>query len=382
MALRAWVSLALMTVCAARAFAADEATPGTAPAAAPAAAAAEAPPALALTAYLDAAYAYLSGDGLFTSGAADRVFDLRRDAFTLQQAAVNAAYQPKEGFGGVVNLTAGDVAPVIRACGAPVQDSKFDLTQAYAQYATAGFTLMAGKFVTLAGAEVIASPADTNYSRSILFGYAEPFTHTGLRTSYAASDLLTLYLGVNNGWDDFKDTDSAKTLEAGVALSPSKTLSFAASGYFGTERSGGLVNTGPEGQRALVDLVATWALTEQLTLVANYDWGHQANALVAAGGTDQAATWNGLAGYVNYTFSDHWKTSVRTEFLDDAQGYRTGVPQTWHETTGTVAYLPSKFVELRAELRVDGSDTKAFQSAAGNPAANQQSAALQALFKY
>lgn len=340
------------------------------------------PKGVVLTAYLDAAYEYLSGDGLFTSDVPDRVFDLRRDAVSLQQAAVNFAYQPAEGFGGVVNLTAGDVAPIIRAYGAPVQDSKFDVTQAYAQYTVSGLTLMAGKFVTLAGAEVIASPADTNYSRSILFGYAEPFTHTGLRSMYAASDLVTLYLGVNNGWDDFKGTNPDKTVEAGVGLTPSKALSITASGYFGEARTGGLVNYGSKGLRSLVDIVATWAVTEQLSLIVNYDWARQDNAVPAAVSSDLRANWNGLAGYVNYTFDDHWKSSIRAEYFDDEQGYRTGVPQTWRELTTTIAYLPSKNLELRTEIRTDASDARAFQSSNGSPVKNQQSVALQALFKY
>jgi hypothetical protein len=335
-----------------------------------------------MTAYLDAAYAHPSGDGLFTSGVPDRVFDLRRDAFTLQQAAINLAYQPTDGFGGVLNLIYGDVAPVIRAYGAPVQDSKFDMTQAYLQYATSGVTLLAGKFVTLAGAEVIASPADTNYSRSILFGYAEPFTHTGLRSVYAANDLVTLYLGVNNGWDDVKDNNAGETLETGIGLIPSKTLSITAAGYFGQERGGGLINYGPEGLRSLVDLVATWTPLEQLTLIANYDWGRQDNAVLVTTGSDLRATWQGLAGYVNYTFNEHWKSSVRAEYFDDEQGYRTGVPQTWRELTTTIAFLPLKCIELRGEFRVDKSDVQSFESPGGNPAHDQQSVALEALIKY
>jgi hypothetical protein len=369
----AWIWLPVLAGFAAMTAAADEAADsGTVPAA----------PGVVTTAYLDVGYEYLSGDGLFISGAQDRVFDARRDALSLQQAAVTVAYQPKEGFGGVLNLTAGDAAAVIRAYGSPVQDSKFDMTQAYVQYAASALTVSAGKFVSLAGAEVIASPANTNYSRSILFGYAEPFTHTGLRSAYAANDLVTMYLGVNNGWDDFKDTNGAKTLEAGVALTPSRTLSVVASGYFGEERSGGLVNDGPQGERSLVDLVATWALTEQLSLIVNYDWGRQDNVLAALPGANRRANWRGLAGYANYTFTDHWKASVRAETLDDAQGYRTGVPQTWRELTTTIAYLPLKCIELRAEFRIDTSAVKSFESAAGNAAQDQESVALQALFKY
>jgi hypothetical protein len=203
-----------------------------------------------------------------------------------------------------------------------------------------------------------------------------------LRSAYAESDLVTLYLGVNNGWDDLKDTTPGKTLETGVALTPSKTLSLVAAGYFGAARSEGLSNHGPVGQRSLIDMVATWALTEQLALVVNYDRGRQDNAVLEPAGADFRATWDGLAGYVNYTFNDHWKSSIRAEYLDDEQGYRTGVPQTWRELTTTIAYLPIKSIELRGELRADASDVKAFQSASGNPAKDQQSVAFEALIKY
>ena len=365
MAARARMFLAMLAVFASTACAADDT-----------------PTSLVLSAYLDVAYAYLSGDGLFTSGVPDRLFDPRTDTFSLQQAAVNVAYQPKEGFGAVANLIAGDTAPVIRSYGGPFQNSKIDLTQAYLQYAAPRLTVMAGQFVTLAGAEVIASPADTNYSRSILFGYAEPFTHTGLRSMVSANDLVTLYLGVNNGWDDFKDTNAGKTLETGIGLSPSTTLSFVGFGYFGAARSAGLVNVGATGQRALVDIVAIWAPTEQLALIANYDWGRQDKAIATTAGPELPATWKGLAAYLNYAFNEQWKSSVRIEYFDDEQGYRTGVRQTWRELTATIAYLPVKSIELRGEFRIDGSDAKAFQSASSNPASDQQSLSLEALFKY
>jgi hypothetical protein len=77
----------------------------------------------------------------------------------------------KEGFGAVGNVTLGNDANVIRSYGSIVSTSKVDLAQAYAQWAAPG--------VPLAGAEVIASASNPNFSRSILFGFAIPYTHTG-----------------------------------------------------------------------------------------------------------------------------------------------------------------------------------------------------------
>src|SRR5215470_4992870 len=53
-------------------------------------------------------------------------------------------------------------------------------------------TIDGGKFVTMHGYEVIESRDNWNYSRSLLFTWAIPFFHSGLRASYAPSDKLAL----------------------------------------------------------------------------------------------------------------------------------------------------------------------------------------------
>ncbi|MEI8298348.1 MAG: outer membrane beta-barrel protein [Pseudomonadota bacterium] len=338
---------------------------------------------LTLNGYVEASYSHLSGEGLFTSGVANRVFDTQPSGFAVQQAAISIGYQPKEGFGAFVNLTAGNDADLIASYDAMGKTSKFDVTQAYVQYAGSNYTVIVGKFVTLAGAEVIGSPSSANFSRSILFGYTIPFTHTGVRATFAAADTVNLILGVNNGWDALKDTNTAKTVEVGATFVPVKTFTVAASGYFGKERIGGLVGSGPEGERTLIDVVATWNATDALTFVLNYDYGKQAD-VTGGESTPVDATWNGLAGYANYTVSDSWKVSLRAEYLDDKDGYRTGVMQKWKEVTGTVAYLPTKAVELRFEVRADSSDVQSFVKsiAAAEVAKSQTSVAVQALYKF
>ncbi|HUO80272.1 MAG TPA: outer membrane beta-barrel protein [Steroidobacteraceae bacterium] len=338
--------------------------------------------------YLDVSYQHLDGTGQFANGSPDRVFDARQDAFTLHQAAVTVGYQPKEGFGALVNLIAGQDADVFAPYDInPGAHSKFDFPQAYVQYATGPLTVIAGRFVTLAGFETIDPRTDTNFSRSILYGFAIPFAHTGIRATVVASDQLTVNVGIVNGWDDLKDTNSAKTLELGATFTPVKALSLTVDGYVGKERVGGLTEVGPEGQRKLVDVIGSWNITESLALVLNYDWGRQDGG-APDGGT---ARWNGLAGYLNYSFNDHWRASLRGEYFDDQDGYRTGFVQTWKEATLTVAWLPSKAVELRLEGRADRSDHPVFVkdgayfTSEGDPrylGDQQGSVAVEALFKF
>ena len=270
------------------------------------------------------------------------------------------------------------------------------MTQAYVQYASGSWTLIGGKFVTLAGAETINPTTDSNFSRSILFGYAIPFTHTGFRASYALNDQIGLTLGVNNGWDQLSDANKQKTLEFGVTLAPVKGFTLVVDGYVGKEPLGivGNVPTSAEGDRLLVDVVATWAITDKLTLVGNFDYGEQKDD--TAGALIDKYQWDGGALYVSYQFTDQWSATLRGEILDDKDGYRTGVVdpttgkgQKWKEVTLTVGYAPSKNFLLRLEGRYDKSDvTGAFvesvdsttEAVQGND--KQSSVAIEAIYKF
>ena len=332
-----------------------------------------------ISGYVDAAYSHLSGTGLFTSGVSNRVFDTEPNSFNLHQAAITIAKQPKEGFGGLVNIVAGRDARVIKSFDQSTND--FDVTQAFAQYASGSLTIIGGKYVTLAGAEVINSTADVNYSHSILFGYAIPFSHTGVRATFAANDMVSLILGVNNGWDQVKDANKQKTVEVGVSVTPNKAFSLAAQGYSGTEQVAGFTDpTG--GKRNLIDLVGTFNATDQLTFILNPDWGTQENFTSLVNGSTIKAKWQGIAGYVNYSISDMWRLVLRAEYFDDKDGYRTGVIQKWKEATLTLAYLPTKSIELRAEVRGDKSDKNSFVKSGGSTSDTQNSVGLQALYKF
>ena len=317
-----------------------------------------------LTGHVDIGYTNLRGSGKFDSGVNSRVFDFDRNKANLQSIDLQLAKTPENGFGGLLDVTLGKDADTIAAYGtidrtrgpANGVDKRADVTQAFIHYGAGPLTLIAGKFVTLSGAEVIKSAADTNYSRSILFGYAIPFTHTGVRATYKASDTLTLIGGVNQGWDAFKDTNSDKTIELSAALTPDKAVSLLVTGYSGKEQLANYPKSIEKGTRNLLDFVATLTVNDQLTLIGNYDYGSQDSGSAGFG----KAKWQGFAGYANYQFNEQWRVSLRGEYFDDKDGYRTGIAQKWKEATATVAYLPDKHLELRAEVRGDRSDNDAF----------------------
>ncbi len=232
---------------------------------------------------------------------------------------------------------------------------------------------------TLAGQEVIKASGNTNFSRSILFGYAIPFTHTGVRTTYKVSDAVSLIAGLNNGWDSAADQNSQKTIELGAALNPAKSFALTAQVYSGAEP--GLV--GAMGTRTLLDLVGTYTVSDSLNFVLNYDNGSQDDAVTVG----SKAKWDGFAFYANYQINDPWRVSARVENFKDTDGYRTGVGigtggQTWKEGTVTVGYAASKSTELRGEIRKDFSNVEAFGFSDGIARKAQDSVALEAVYKF
>ncbi|MEY4760718.1 MAG: hypothetical protein RLZZ200_574 [Pseudomonadota bacterium] len=326
---------------------------------------------VAVHGYVSAGYLYNSGLGNY------RTFDVQHDSFDLHQAGLTVAYQPTEGFGGVVNVVAGHDAGLLNAYTSGGGSGDINLTQAFVQYASGSWTVMGGRFATLVGAEVINPTLNVNTSRSLLFNY-EPLTHTGVRAVYAYDSTLSFTFGLNNGWDQVNDLNSQKTIEAGMLWAPSKAFTLGAQGYYGTEPA---YAGGSAGARTIIDLVATWTLSDSLSLVLNYDYGSQEKTLLPSTSLG-TASWQGVAGYLNYAIDDNWRVSLRAEYFDDEDGARTGTPQKLKEGTLTLAYAPSKAFEVRGELRADESDVATFLKPASAVGKSQFSVSLEGVFKF
>jgi hypothetical protein len=317
----------------------------------------------------------LEASGLTLTGYVDGTYAAQRNettkqdysTFALQQAAFTLSRLPTSGFGALVNVVTGQNPYSATGFGSTpagqgASTTGFYLLQGYVQYATGAWTLQGGKFSTLAGAEVAAPINNTNTTRSILFAY-EPVTNTGLRVTYAATDKLNLILGVNNGWTNSQDTADGpdKTLEAGLAFTPSKTLAWTLQGYYGRDNVNYANENGAlKAKIALLDTVLTWSATGALTLVGSVDYGS-----VQSTSLTPSASWYGVALYGNYAVNDFWRVSLRGEYFDDRDGYLTrnfgadfaGSDQKLKEITLTVGYDPIKSVELRLEGRYDEPST-------------------------
>ena len=321
------------------------------------------------TGYVAASYYYSTDDSTYHE------FDTAHDTLQIDQAAITLAYQPKEGFGALVNLMAGEDARFINEQQNGTHGS-FDVTQAYLQYAKGPLTVSGGRFLTLVGAESESPALNTNFSRSLVY-FAEPITHTGLRATYAATDTVSVIVGVNEGWNTTSNSYGSKTGEFAFLYTPNKVVSLSAQGYVGKDPA-------YDATRTLVDLIATYNATASLTFILNYDRGQQQQRPVLD--TDRPnLDWNAVAGYVNYAFNSEWRVSLRGEVLDDQGGFVTGTPETIEEGTVTLGYAPVKSFEARLEARYDTSNQATFQyKTPGTDRfdSHQTGCALQGIYKF
>jgi len=273
--------------------------------------------------------------------------------------------RPSDGFipGFGLKLDAGRIAKRskadwdgdgVLAVGDTFEKNDFDVQEAYLTLDVPkellgfeGLSLKGGKFVTLLGAEVIEPWANYNFSRSFLFGFAIPFTHVGGLVSYKVTDNVSLTGGVIEGWDIAHDNNNAPSGIANVTWILSDVATLAANGIYGPEQTG---RNGPK--RGIVDLVATVKPLDRLTLLLNYDYGHESDIV---GGT-RPAHWQGFAAVANYDWTDRFSTAFRGEWFEDAQGIRTGVGQTLWETTLDAKYRITQHLYGRLEFRHDESN--------------------------
>jgi hypothetical protein len=214
-----------------------------------------------------------------------RVFDFDDETFTTDVIELSLKKDAlKAGDAGFrFDLTAGTSIPrITRSSGFDIGD--LDFHQVFLRYVVPlgnGLKLDAGKFITPAGYEVIEGydGYNDNYSRSLLFGYAIPFTHTGLKASYTFTDQFSALMMVVNGWDDAVDDNTAKTIGAQVNIIPVNGLNLIATIITGAEKS-----HNNSDNRNLYDIVITLTADSSIIFGINGDYGTEVHS-AAGGGT-------------------------------------------------------------------------------------------------
>src|SRR6266550_1856459 len=225
-----------------------------------------------------------------------------------------------------------------------------------------GLQVDVGKFVTPHGAEVIETKDNWNYSRGILFSYAIPYYHFGMRAKYAFNDKYSLTGFFVNGWNNVVDNNTGKTYGMSFAWTPNKKFGIIENYMAGPEQTGLNSNW-----RQLSDTVVTYSPTSKLSFMVNGDYGRGDRFDDGEGGFSKPVYWTGVAGYVKYALSSTSAFSTRYEYYDDHDGFTTGFNINgapaglhFHEFTTTFEKLVAHHIISRFEYRRDMSNQPTF----------------------
>jgi hypothetical protein len=284
-----------------------------------------------------------------------RNFDLRSDTAHFNMGMLTIDHAPGP-VGFHLDAGFGQIFDVIHATDKAPDELKY-IKQAYVSFKPKswhGLEVDAGEFVTSAGAEVIETNQNWNYSRSLLFAWAIPYYHFGIRTSFPIGQHFTGGVQVVNGWNNVKDNNSGKTLGFTGAYAWKKVT------WYNTYYTGPEKDHTNAGWRQMYDTVVLVNATNHLSYYLNFDYGRDKN--IGPG----AQRWTGVAGAARYSIGRKYAIAARLEWFDDVDGFSTGVPQSVKEATVTGEYKVTGWLLSRLEFRDDWSNQPFFQKGSGN----------------
>jgi hypothetical protein len=305
---------------------------------------------LATTGFSGAPAPLVSGFRAFTSP--DRQF-----GFNLAELAITKAPDADNRLGFNLTFGFGNAMNVVNTTEPGTLAFSQYLKEGYLSYNAPigkGLQIDFGKFVTPAGAEVIETMTNWNYTHSILFTYAIPFYHYGARAKYTFNDKVNLTGYAVNGWNNIVENNTGKTWGLSLAVNPTKQWGFIENYFAGPEQPG-ISHSANSHWRQLSDTVVTFNPTSKLSLMFNGDFGDD-HPLTAV----KESWWAGAAGYLKYQLDPKWAVAGRYEYYDDHAGFTTGVAGHYHEFTATLERKIAGNLITRWEYRYDLSNNAVF----------------------
>ncbi len=283
-----------------------------------------------------------------------RAFDVSHDS--LQLALARVSFQKQVGNLGFL-LDLGFGPSMMLLSGTAVDSTQFGLKQAIVSYKTdSGVLLEAGRFATHVGLEYADSSDNWNYSRSLMYGYLQPYWHQGVRASYSVGQFSFLATVVD-GWNSGYETNDDKGYGAQVAWNPNEKASLVFNILTGREPLA--ADPTQSSRKAIYDLLGSLKLSEKLSLAVNADF-YSVKLSQTAPHSEAYA----VAGYLKYAFNEKWSVAPRVEYFNDpdnaalAGSFADG--QHLMAYTLTLEDKISEHLATRIEGRIDSSSQEAF----------------------
>lgn len=298
-----------------------------------------------------------------------RAYDVQHNAFSLSQTELvlskpvsmesRLGFRTDFAFGKAADLTAifepnseGDVYKNIQ--------------QAYLSVlANEKLQIDVGRYNTPIGAEVIEAQDNWNYSRSILFGFAIPFNHTGVRATLTASNKFILGAYLTNGWNSgVVMPDGKPCFGLSATAKPNDKLTWIGNFMVGTEVAGG-------DTRSIFDTTLTLAASPKFSLQGNFDYGKEGDV-----------TWWGAAAYAKVAPSAKWALAGRYEYIDDTDGGFMTIGDKAQSITVTSDHKILDSLNLKIDLRLDSTDGDFFVDEDGSPKDSQTAVIVGLIYSF
>jgi hypothetical protein len=313
--------------------------------------------------YVDAYYGYNTNEPADQSiGARGMNFNHNSFQFSAAKLSFNRPTNGPGSMGYRLDLVYGPLADTFNVpFEFPVEGRSQDSIQrnilnAYVSYTEPvgkGLTFDVGKFTTFIGAEVFDTIDNWNYQQGIMFSYAQPYYHTGLRMNYAATDKVGVGFYLVNGWNNSFDQNTGKSVGFALTLTPSSKFQIIQNYLGGPENS-----TSNSGWRHLYDGVINATINPNVALRFNYDIGTN-RPLISS---DPNARWRGIASSIRFSSSDgKIALAPRFEYLYDNSGFATGFQQDLKSFTLTNEYRIKPNFSSKLEYRYDYSNQNIFK---------------------
>lgn len=300
-----------------------------------------------------------------------RNFDVKANQFSLNMAKLTMEHAP-EPLGFRMDLGFGRAFDVMH--GASQEPGAFRAIQqvfvSYKPKSAGGLQLDFGKFVTAAGAEVIETHSNWNYSRSLLFALALPYHHFGLRATMPLGPRFSAGAYLVNGWNNVDDNNTGKTVGLSGSFNASK-FTWTHTYHAGPENTGA-----NDGLRHLYDTTLLVNPGGRASMYLNFDYGVDRHL---GGGSSR---WVGVAGAARFAVNPWLALAPRLEWFNDADGFATGTAQKLKEATMTAEFKMREGVFTRLEYRRDWSNRPYFDRGADLARSRNQDTVLLGLVAY
>jgi len=285
-------------------------------------------------------------------------FNDKTDQFNLSEARLTLNHDP-DPVGAHVDLFFGRTNTLINGSS---HDNADYVEQAFLSLKPAkakGFEADFGKFATSAGAEVIEAKDNWLYSRSLLFSWAIPYYHFGLRTSMPVSKTDTIGVQVVNGWNNVTANNGGVTIGVTNALVKPK-YTWNVNYYTGPSNA-----STQKGYRNLFDTTLLLTPNAKFNAYLNYDYGQNRDHSYYFDGIEEVLDsslnhWQGVAAAVHEQITGTSAVAGRFEFFHDNNGFSTGAAQEVKEFTGMYEYKWAEGLLTRVEYRRDWSTVPYF----------------------